>query len=117
MYPLFRSLGDVCLKSRDGAAGLERRPPVGTRGALHRARRNAELPNGALPSVQFNEEDVPGFLSPRPDSGTPSAGLRPAVPTGGRRSKPYALLGVGGGVPSAGVRVPNDRALGRRPTL
>ena len=65
-------------------------PPVGTRGAPHRARRNADRPDTALLSVQLSRLDVSRPLSPQADNGTSFPGLRPAVPTGGRRSKPYA---------------------------
>jgi len=40
--------------------------------------------------VHLHRRDVSGPLPPRADGGTSSAGLRPAVPTGGRRSRPYA---------------------------
>ena len=43
-------------------------------------------------SVHRNGPDVPGPASPQADDGTSSAGLRPAVPTGGRRSKPLRRL-------------------------
>ena len=80
----------------DGAAGLERRPPVGTRCAT--AQRTARRrPAGWFSlSVQPGGGDAPGPPSPTTTSGASSTALRPAPPTGGRRSKPFSPFTTSG---------------------
>ena len=85
----------MTLLAQHGAHGLERRPPVGTRGAPHRARRDADLRGGSLLGADRNRGDVPVPASRGGRQRHVACGPSGRVPAGGRRSYRFLTAHLG----------------------